>query len=92
VRCRRSGSCSSDFRQSTWRPPIRVGYQLPRRPATRAGAPGRIFGRNRGCAAALRAAVDLYRELRDDDGLVRRGAAEAASLDYLSEIASASHS
>jgi hypothetical protein len=40
----------------------------------------------RGCAAALRAAVDLYRELRDDDGLLRRGAAEAASLDYLAEI------
>lgn len=39
-----------------------------------------------GCAAALRAAVDLYRELRDDDGLVRRDAAEAASLDYLTEI------
>jgi hypothetical protein len=27
----------------------------------------------RGCAAALRAAVDLYRELRDDEGLARRG-------------------
>jgi hypothetical protein len=39
-----------------------------------------------GCAAALHAAVDLYRELRDDDGLVRRGAAEAASPDYLAEI------
>jgi hypothetical protein len=41
----------------------------------------------RGCAAALRAAVALYRELRGDGShLVRRAAAEAASLDYLAGI------
>jgi len=40
-----------------------------------------------GCLAALRASVDLYRRLRGDAaGLVRRGDAEAASLDYLAEI------
>jgi hypothetical protein len=41
----------------------------------------------RGCLAALRAAVDLYRQLRGDAaGLVRRASAEAASLAYLDEI------
>jgi hypothetical protein len=41
----------------------------------------------RGCLAALRAAIDLYRRLRGDAaGLVRRASAEAASLDYLAEI------
>ena len=40
-----------------------------------------------GCAAALRAAARLYRQLRGDDpGLVRRTSAEAASLDYLTQI------
>jgi Nucleotidyltransferase domain len=41
----------------------------------------------RGCAAALRASVALYRQLRGDAaGLVRRTSAEAASLDYLAQI------
>ena len=41
----------------------------------------------RGCAAALRAAARLYRQLRGDDpGLARRTSAEAASLDYLTQI------
>ena len=40
-----------------------------------------------GCAAALRASAGLYRRLRgDDDGLVRRTSAEAASLAYLAQI------
>jgi hypothetical protein len=40
-----------------------------------------------GCAAALRAAARLYRQLRGDDpALVRRTSAEAASLDYLTQI------
>jgi hypothetical protein len=40
-----------------------------------------------GCAAALRASVGLYRQLRGDaPGLVRHTRAEAASLDYLAQI------
>ena len=40
-----------------------------------------------GCAAALRASVALYRQLRGDTpALVRRTSAEAASLDYLAQI------
>jgi Nucleotidyltransferase domain len=40
-----------------------------------------------GCAAALRASVALYRQLRDDTPeLVRRTGAEAVSLDYLAQI------
>jgi hypothetical protein len=40
----------------------------------------------RGCAAALRASVALYRQLRGDAGMVRRADAEAASLDYLEAV------
>src|SRR5437764_1071184 len=40
-----------------------------------------------GCAAALRASVALYRQLRGDaPALVWRAGAEAASLDYLAQI------
>jgi hypothetical protein len=40
-----------------------------------------------GCAAALRASVALYRQLRGDAlALVWRTSAEAASLDYLAQI------
>ena len=40
-----------------------------------------------GCAAALRASVDLYRHLRGDtSALERRTSAETASLDYLAQI------
>ncbi len=39
-----------------------------------------------GCAAALWAAVGLYRRLRRDDGLVRRSDAECATLAYLADI------
>ena len=40
-----------------------------------------------GCAAALRASVALYRQLRGDaSALVWRTGAEAASLDYLAQI------
>ena len=47
----------------------------------------------RGCAAALRASVALYRQLRGDAPvLVRRTSAEAASLDYLAQIESAGRS
>jgi Nucleotidyltransferase domain len=47
----------------------------------------------RGCAAALRASVALYRQLRGDaPALVRRTSAEAASLDYLAQIESAGRS
>jgi hypothetical protein len=47
-----------------------------------------------GCAAALRASVAFYRQLRGDaPALVRRTSAEAASLDYLTQIeAAAVHS
>lgn len=43
-----------------------------------------------GCLRALVASIELYRRLRNvmDGGLVRRGAAEAASLGYLDEITS----
>lgn len=40
----------------------------------------------RGCAAALRAAVALYQQIRGGNHLVRRASAEAASLDYLAGI------
>jgi hypothetical protein len=46
-----------------------------------------------GCLRALRASIRLYQRLRqsfDDQSLVRRAAAEAASLDYLEEIAASS--
>ena len=47
----------------------------------------------RGCAAALRASVALYRQLRGDaPALVRRTSAEAASLEYLAQIESAGRS
>ena len=40
-----------------------------------------------GCAAALRASVGLYRQLRADaPGLVRRTHAETAVMDYLAQI------
>jgi hypothetical protein len=40
-----------------------------------------------GCAAALRASVGLYRQLRGDaPGLVRRTHAETAVMDYLAQI------
>ena len=40
-----------------------------------------------GCAAAMRASVTLYRQLRGDTAaLVRRTSAETASLDYLAQI------
>ncbi|HEX6854128.1 MAG TPA: hypothetical protein VF204_02415 [Streptosporangiaceae bacterium] len=40
-----------------------------------------------GCAAALRAAAGLYRQLCDETpSLVRRAAAEAVSLSYLAQI------
>jgi hypothetical protein len=41
-----------------------------------------------GCLTAVRAAVDLYREMRDrTPGLTRRSAAENASVGYLADIA-----
>jgi predicted nucleotidyltransferase len=40
-----------------------------------------------GCAGALRAAIALYRELRDP-AVERRAAAEEASVAYLEEVAS----
>jgi len=43
-----------------------------------------------GCLVALRASIGLYRRLRDaaeDDTLVRRSEAEAASVEYLDQIA-----